>query len=338
MSAVNEEILNFVNSKDIRKHLQNIGYQFNALEAAWLIWQSRNSTLEEKHNAWKQVIAEYPDIPVFERMNTLPQPSLHRFLEEYMDMENRTLERFRDSSGAVYQLEYHTPGYDPVRETRMLSEFDPGRMNFALGEEDDITNVRCIRLPVDAPNEKALHTCFSVHLDMQKRIMGVDPDPGLLSERDKELEMDIFPGFWFDFPTPFLKGDILWDPQRPDGFCRGPFACTSINHHGIADEKQFEYMRREADTSDMTAHGLFVSAEHSVYGECMSNYMNCEYYPKELIGFQRLLTPFSAYEKSKIDAELLVHACHYITLETEKDYTGMGWYTAETLKKVGIVL
>jgi hypothetical protein len=115
------------------------------------------------------------------------------------------------------------------------------------------------------------------------------------------------------------------------------FAIYQVKN-GEAYEKQFEYMRLAADTSDMTAHGLFVSAEHGVYGECMSNYMNCEYYPKELIGVQRLLTPFSAYEKGEIDAELLVHACYYITLDTEKDYTGIGWYTAETLKKAGIII
>ena len=49
-----------------------------------------------------------------------------------------------------------------------------------------------------------------------------------------------------------------------------------------------------------------------------------------------MLKPFSAYEKGEADAELLVHACHYIMLELEKGYTGIEFYTAETLKKVGI--
>ena len=326
MNNQNDYILQFVNSRDIRKYLGEIGYTFSALEAAWLIWQCRDSTLEERHRAWRRIIAKYPDCPIPERMNTVPQPSLHRFLEEYMDMENRVLERFRDPDGAVFQVEYHFHRAEPVMENRVYSRFEPEKMMW------------CNRMPMDGPDEDALHSCFSVRLDAQKQIMEVDPNPSLLNERDKELEMDVFPGFWFDFPTPFRKGDILWDPQKPDGLCGGPFVCTSINHHGLADEKRFEYLRRQADTSDMQANGLFVSAEHGVYGESMSNYMNCEYYPKELINIERLLTPFSTYEKGKIDAELLVHACHYITLETEKDYTGMGWYTAETLKKVGIVL
>ena len=49
MGNLNHFILQFVNSKDIREYLRTIDYQFNALEAAWLIWQSRNTTVEERH-------------------------------------------------------------------------------------------------------------------------------------------------------------------------------------------------------------------------------------------------------------------------------------------------
>ena len=45
-------ILRFVNSKDIREHLRNIGYEFNSLEAAWLIYQCRDAAIDEKHKAW----------------------------------------------------------------------------------------------------------------------------------------------------------------------------------------------------------------------------------------------------------------------------------------------
>ena len=329
-----DEILTFVNSKDIRKHLKEIGYQFNALEAAWLVWQSRDSTLEERHIAWKQIIAKYPDRPIPERMNTIPQPSLHRFLEEYMDMENRVLEHFLDPSDAVYQVEYCFHDAEPVKESRVYSRFEPEKMSFVLADEDDVKSVRCIRLPVNGADESALHMVFSVRLDAQKRIIEVDLDPGFLEGRDKELKMGVFGGFWFDFPTPFQKGDILWDPNKADGFCGGPFVCTGINLH----EKGFEYMYRDADDSDMTARGLFVNAEYGIYRECMSNYMNCEYYPKELAGIRKLLMSFSAYEKGDSDAELLFHACRYIMLDTEKKHTGLHWYTAETLKKAGIMI
>lgn len=46
------DIFRFVNSKDIREHLRNIGYEFNSLEAAWLIYQCRDAAIDEKHKAW----------------------------------------------------------------------------------------------------------------------------------------------------------------------------------------------------------------------------------------------------------------------------------------------
>lgn len=337
MSDINGYILDFVNSKDIRKHLEEIGYQFNASEAAWLIWQSRNSTLEERHLGWRRIIAEYSDCPIPERMNTIPQPSLRRFLEEYMDMENRVLERFRDSEGAVYQVEYRFSCSEPVKENRVYSRFEPEKMNFVMDDEENaVQSFLCIRLPVNGMDENALGMSFSVRLDTQMRIMAVDLDPGLLVEQDRRLLMDVFPGFWFDLPTPFRKGDILWNPNRQGGHFGGPFVCISINHHGLADEKHFEYLRREADTTDMQVNGLFANGKYGVYEDCMSDYMDCEYYPKEVVGFQRLLTPFSAYEKGEIDEELLVRACRHIMLDTEMSFSGLNWYPLHMLKKAGI--
>ncbi len=327
--------LRFVNSVDIRKHLEKIGYQCSALEAAWLIYQSRKTTLEERNQAWRQLIMDFPDCPIPERMNTVAQPSLHRFLEEYIDMENRALERFRESAGAVYQVEYHFDKSEPVVESRVYSCFEPEKMNLMFESEDHVRSIWCSRIPVDGSEEDTLCSTFSVKLSQDMQIMEIQPEwPE--DNRDRELMLDVFPGLWFDFPTPFWKGDILWDPDNPDGFCGGPFVCRGINQQGIADEKRREHMRVNADSSDMTAHGLFVSARDGVYGEVMSNYMNCENYRKELVGVQLLLKPFSAYEKGETDAELLVHACRYIMLELEKEYTGIEFYTAETLKKVGI--
>ncbi len=328
------DVLCFINSRDIREHLRKIDYQFSALEAAWLIYQSRNTTLDERHHAWRQLISEYSDCPIPERRNTVPQPSLHGFLEEYMDMENRALERFRDPTGAVYRIEYHSKGFVPTFEKRVLSRFEPEKMH-SLFEEDDDWSIWCKRLPVDGSEIEALESFFYVRLNKEMQILEISPDfPD--DDRDRELMLDVFQGFWFDFPTPFQKGDILWDPNEPDGFCGGPFVCHSINLHGIADERKMEYIRENADDSDMTAHGLFVSAQDGVYSEAMHNYMNCEYYRKELVGAQLLLKPFSAYEKGEVDAVLLVHACHYIMLELEKEYTGLKFYTEEELKKVGI--
>ena len=72
-------ILNFINSKDIREHLKAINYEFNSLEAAWLIYHSRNATIEEKHAAWRELINTMPDCKIEERMNA----NSHDMCDEY---------------------------------------------------------------------------------------------------------------------------------------------------------------------------------------------------------------------------------------------------------------
>ncbi len=329
------ELLRFVNSKDIREHLRKTGYQFSALEAAWLIEQCRDSTLAERHQAWEELIAEYPDCPIPERMNTVPQDSLHQFLRDYMDMENRFLKQFRNPEGAVYQLIYHFYSSEPVYENRAFSRFDPEKMIFLLDEDENYQFVQCVRLPVDDPAADPAGQRFSVDLNADGGILRINPVLPV-SEHDTGLLLDVFQGLWFDFPTPFRKGDILWDPRKPDGFCGGPFVNQAVNLQGIADEKRIECLRKDGDSSDMTVHGLFVDAQGGIYGEVMHCYMNCEYYPKELTGILRTLIPFSAYEKGDIDAELLAHAYHQIMLEVEKENNEPYCYTEGTRKIAGL--
>lgn len=81
------EFYRFVNSKDIREYLQSINYTFTPIEAAWLFWKSMLTTLEEKHRAWEYIIGNMQDCCIQERLNTVPQPSLHHVLQELMRLE-----------------------------------------------------------------------------------------------------------------------------------------------------------------------------------------------------------------------------------------------------------
>ena len=55
------DLFRFIDSKDIREHLRQIGYSFTAPEAAFLVWQCRNATLKEKFAAWREIIETMPD-------------------------------------------------------------------------------------------------------------------------------------------------------------------------------------------------------------------------------------------------------------------------------------
>ena len=54
-------ILDFVDSRDIRGHLRSIGYQPSTVEAAYLVWFSKNTPLEQKCEAWREIARTIPN-------------------------------------------------------------------------------------------------------------------------------------------------------------------------------------------------------------------------------------------------------------------------------------
>ena len=90
---------------NVHEHWKKTSYAPSAEEAAWLIKQDKNLTLEEKHEAWRELIAVMHDC-AFDSRGTYDEAntdSVHTFLSEYLDLENQFLERFyKIESNAVY--------------------------------------------------------------------------------------------------------------------------------------------------------------------------------------------------------------------------------------------
>jgi len=56
------DLLKFVNSNDIREHLNSIDYKINAKEAVWLVYQSWYTTLKEQIDACRYIEENLPDV------------------------------------------------------------------------------------------------------------------------------------------------------------------------------------------------------------------------------------------------------------------------------------
>ena len=323
-------VLRFVNSKDIRNHLETIGYQFNSLEAAWLIHECRDATVEEKHKAWKELIETMPDCDVPKRVNTVPQASLHTFLKKYMDLENKYINQFfNQDKQSVYQYRYSLR--NGSQWNNWSNAFSSIEKIFGNDPDSEVSAVHCRKYEIDK-NDHELTAIFTTDLKLLKI------EPYGLEEEEYDIINGVFEGLWFDFPTPFKKGDIVWNPQHPDSDCvsGGPFVLENVNLDRIVYEKTKESRRKYGDTSDMDADGYFVNPDGGIYYENMWNYMDLEYYREELTGIQRILIPLSSFMKGKIDIGLFARAYHQIMTEIYLERIKPRMYTEEGLALAGI--
>ena len=107
------DIYNFINSKAISSHCRKIKHQFTPLEMAYLIYVNDSVNIKQKHNAYKEIIAEYHDMEVVERLWTPHFDSFKMFLQKYMELENKYISIFYNKDGnCVYSFKVWYSGDD----------------------------------------------------------------------------------------------------------------------------------------------------------------------------------------------------------------------------------
>ena len=320
------DFYSFVNSRDIREHLKKIKYQFTAVEAAWIVWKCKHVTFSEKHQAWSEIIGIYPDCEIEKRSNTAYQPSLHTFLKELMDFENRCVVSVKtDEPYTFFSYEFLKSKEDVWDDDYCYPE-----VNFNTCFESAIETCRAYRNNQDTSDSRirikkqwfdgsgsAIEVEFAFSGEVIKII-----NYGECTEEELNLVDFGFDGMWFDFPNPFKKGDIICNPGR---FSSADFECDygpCVLEEEVPVRRCVEIWKKPGggDCSDMVVNGLFQNEDGTVFDECTANYMNFEYYRGELDGKKRILKAISNYLKGNISLELLLAAYHTIlTEEWSKD-------------------
>lgn len=326
----------YINSRDIRAHLRSLNYEFSSLEIAWLIWQSKDTSLGDRHRAWLKLIETMPDCSIEERLNTLPQESLHAFLKKLIDVEKRLLNLFEHSRDeAVYSFRYREPGERHWNECETLFY---GRdcsawVNClgAIAEQVEIAD----RIIVRKRWLNGTHRDIKIEMDGLRRICKVVSNE--VTDEEYPYLCEGLDGLWFDFPTPFRIGDIVVDCRRTaldhDDDMLSPF----VYDDSALPETARKNLLKNGCNLDMTAYGLFQDmTSGELYSECMHGYMNLEYYHGELKGKQRVLKATSNYLKGEISIELYSHAYRKI-LDEENIKHRYCWYTEEGQKLAGLI-
>ncbi len=334
----NQDIYRFVNSKDIRRHLEEIGYSFTTAEAAWLVYKCHNATFAEKIKAFEDIIKTMPDQSVDSAHFKEPYESIHQVLREFINTKKKTAEMFYEKTpGSFYQYTSvnaypHSVSLDNYDDSVAYSSYESClhqlKLELSQGKNDEDLFGGCIR--------RSQIDCFyyieaDYNRDGELLDISIPASYGIL---DWHIQ-DFFNDLWFHFPVPYEKGDILYDPFHPNRCdCPGPVVMDDITPLRYAQDG-----RDHTDSSDMNVCGYFQEEDSgTIYHEVTWNYMDYEYFPSEkLTGKKRILKALSNYIKGEISEELLLRAYHLIILEeTRNDLMPCGWFTDEGLKLAGI--
>ena len=87
------DIYSFINSRDIAEHCRKIGHEFTPLEMAVIICKSL-VPLKQRHEAYREIIANYPDMPFHKSVDFKIKDSLHHYLRKLVDLEEKALNDF----------------------------------------------------------------------------------------------------------------------------------------------------------------------------------------------------------------------------------------------------
>ena len=313
------DILRFINSKDIRKHLKDIDYKFSSLEAAWLVYQCHDATIDEKHKAWNEIIETMPDCSIKKRRRTIAQDSLHEFLKRYMEIEDKLIEEFCDEKHDdtfsfdkpfVYKFEYIYKNGSKYDWGTVFSCYE-AIFETIMEPDEDVDLIMCIKMRIDRLSRLPQVAFITPKLEFLKF------DPGTLdydeeseiTKEDYRIYLGVFGGLWFDFPTPFKKGDIVWKPSIAHKYSEGPFVIGDNCIDRIKNENVKDFLKADGDNTDMNVVGYFVDENGIISSDNIENYMDIEFYDKELSGAEVLLKTVSDLLNGKTEKDLLEHSC-----------------------------
>ena len=111
---MSRDFVEFINSEDVKQYVRETGYQLSSQEAAFVVWQSKDTPLEERFAAWEEIIETMPDSSFAgygkfnfktKQMEPAPVYSLHDFLRQYIQRQRELLEAFTKEGDSTYALE-----------------------------------------------------------------------------------------------------------------------------------------------------------------------------------------------------------------------------------------
>ena len=325
-------IYDYFNSRDIAEHCRKIAHPFTAVETAYLVWHSNHHTLEDKHEAWQEIIDTLPD-ETFHPNWDFDDHTLHSFLRTYIRLQNEFIADFcTTKEGYIYTYSTLYKRHDQFMPDDIFFDSYEACLNaLKVNELDDDTYDEIAKVKITRYRLYSSHISFrdaqepeSIVFDKQLR--PIDIAPVCVSEGEKRYLSPSY-GFyemWVAIPTPFRKGDIVMDVDIYDDQCRKhlPFILDRIPYwrkdadNGDNCEQEVERLLNwGVDWTDMQEGVYFQHDNGEIYWDHAFHYLDLEYYRDELVGTEKFLQTVSGAMQGKIGVEELLRSRNIILME-----------------------
>lgn len=343
------DVYRFFNSSDISEHLQGLGYEFNAAEAAYIVHQNALCSLADKIDAWNEIIDTMPDCAPLPSGVEHRYTSTHALLQDVIELQQLKLDAFEKRSIVV-----STEGAKEAsvvffrREGRCLGAgwldlHDPtpySSLDECLGAIEDMKGLdrcdlyRIEKAYVDVSGRLPSSSLDQMVVNRSLETTSARVDPRLLDTSKLNAERHLKHGLC-DLPVPFDYGDLVIDPtdRRPRPFVldRLPFwDSAACGEHGILlSDKVGKSLDRSLGSWQEGIVGSWLAKPcgYELVGGMVQynglwiceNYLNLERYTSKLTGDKMLLGVLSEYLKGARDIIDLVNASRIVGLESEVD-------------------
>lgn len=300
------DIYRFINSPDVADYCREINKVWTPFEMAVIIGRSERP-MSDKHMAWRELMTDYPDMPMQKNMHYNGDDSLHKILSEEIAYEECVLALFKTSEpGTIYQYTVKWRDEDR-RSDSVYTSFEKTWADLEDNwEGDNETETVVEKIYVDDNcgvevyfgSDREIHNtrAYGEKDRLKEWFSGIDIDSDALGVMNRI--------FYVDIPLPFKLGDIL-----TIRYGNGKDPVFILEPHNEEDKKRRLRLISEgkSDGSDMNDWGLYVSDDGVLYGDHTGAFDSFEYYRGKLSSNDRLLHYVSLYLKGEIRMpELLV--------------------------------
>lgn len=323
---------NLINSKAISDYCRSIEHKFNTEELAVLVYRNKKMNIEEKIDKYKDLIKNYPDMEVIERINCKHYDSIKEMIENEIsrleDLYHKFISKNEDCIYTWIEYNKSTLQYDhrnTIKNTKKTFEEAYKEVSDYVKEYNDTISFEIIMK--DFNNWENNITGYYVIENEEIKLIN------LIENKNNFLDID---NIFLNMPTPFKKGDILISNSKAKNY--GDFGEIFVLYYLSTWRKNLDELLKKGnyDSSDMIGYVYYLYGEDSTEFvlDHKWDYDSFEYYDGELTGKNRILKDISSFIKGKIGLELFIHAYDFYKTEYKNEMTE--FYTDEGLKLAGM--